>query len=327
MPTIIHIETRFHCLYTLDFLFRINLINQNGELVGLGSLMTHLLPHEPANMLLSYLIEKNLFSDDALGVNEDKTFVLILSYIFTHLPFYMDQNRYQNLIEKRREEKFNSQVIFPEIDHMPQQFRQNLDEYNTLVLSVYKQYFTNVIHQLRLQFPDAEQFLPLSNINFKTYDVYDHGTFEYQLHHRYSWQNKTFLSPFSGVSGIDDDDYVKNYNSQSNDLAYDLDLSPQVIPFFQINDAYRCNSYAYDFYNHGSKKNLIDENQIPSSDIHILLNDFRLVLRKLQRSLRFLMRNANQFHDNETFDFFKSLSSKVERITRKYTTHFNKTMF
>ncbi|CAF4155233.1 unnamed protein product, partial [Rotaria sp. Silwood1] len=93
-------------------------------------------------------------------------------------------------------------------------------------------------------FPHADQSLPLSKVDFKTFDIYDHGTFEYQLHHHYTFQNETFLSPFAGVSGVDNDDYMNTYNSLSYDLAYDLDVSPSTIPYFQIDDTYRCNSYA-----------------------------------------------------------------------------------
>ncbi|CAF1317281.1 unnamed protein product [Rotaria sordida] len=145
---------------------------------------------------------------------------------------------------------FDLQVLLPAKNHILPAFRIRLDNYNDLVLFVYEQYFHSVIYDLRRQFSHVEQRLPLTNINFKTFDVYDNGTFEYQLNHHYTWQEKTFISPFAGVSGIENDDFLNNYNSLSYDLAYDLDLSPQTIPFFQIDDTYRCNSYAYDFYNH-----------------------------------------------------------------------------
>ncbi|CAF1334470.1 unnamed protein product [Rotaria sp. Silwood1] len=39
---LIDIQIHFHGLFTLDFLYRLNLINQYGNLIGLASLLTHL---------------------------------------------------------------------------------------------------------------------------------------------------------------------------------------------------------------------------------------------------------------------------------------------
>jgi hypothetical protein len=76
---LIDIQTQYHCLHTLDFLHRLNLINGNGELVGLAGLVTHLHYHEPANILLIYLMSNRIFhaSDDIEIVN-------ILARLFTN---------------------------------------------------------------------------------------------------------------------------------------------------------------------------------------------------------------------------------------------------
>ncbi|CAF0876905.1 unnamed protein product [Adineta steineri] len=327
MATLIQIQTKFHCLYTLDFLYRLNLIDASGKLIGLGSLMTHLLPYEPANLLLSYLIEKNLFSNEDLQEDHDKQIVMVLSYLFTHLPVYADEAIYQDLMGKRRDEKYNSMLLLPGKDRISPAFRQGLNAYNNLVLFVYEQYFINVINQLRKQFPHVEQCLPLSNINFKTSDIYDPGTFEYQLHYHYTWQEKTFLTPFSGVSGISNDDYLNKYNSLSYDLAYDLDISSQIIPYFEIDNIYRCNSYAYDFYNHGSKTDIINENLIPLGDIYTVLNDFRLVLKRFEKALRIIDKKIDQSNDLETYKFFKLLHTEIKQVTKKYVKNFEKTNF
>ncbi|CAF3926964.1 unnamed protein product [Rotaria sp. Silwood1] len=206
MSTINDIQTRLHCLYTLDFLRRLNLMNESGQLIGLGGLVIHLLPYEPANILLSYLIETNLFSNNHFEIDYDKQIVMILSYLFTHVPFYAEQHQYEDHMKKRKDEKYNSLVLLPEKTNMSPHLRQRLDDYDELVRFVYEQYFVSVINELRKQFPHADQSLPLSKVDFKTFDIYDHGTFEYQLHHHYTFQNETFLSPFAGVSGVDNDD-------------------------------------------------------------------------------------------------------------------------
>ncbi|CAF1504452.1 unnamed protein product, partial [Didymodactylos carnosus] len=47
---LVDIQTRYHCLHTLDFLYRLDLINSNGELVGLAGPLIHLHYFEPSNI-------------------------------------------------------------------------------------------------------------------------------------------------------------------------------------------------------------------------------------------------------------------------------------
>ncbi|CAF1523101.1 unnamed protein product [Didymodactylos carnosus] len=43
------------------------------------------------------------------------------------------------------------------------------------------------------------------------------------------------VSPFAGLSGLDNKMFMKNYNCLSWDLVYDLDLSKCLIPYFDPN--------------------------------------------------------------------------------------------
>ena len=80
---LVDIQTRFHALFTLDFLYRINLINGQGDLVGLAGLLTHLHYFEPANILLIYLMQTQLFD----VVKNPADIVTILAYLFTNRPW------------------------------------------------------------------------------------------------------------------------------------------------------------------------------------------------------------------------------------------------
>jgi hypothetical protein len=80
---LIDIQLHFHCLHTLDFLHRLNLIDGKGALVGLAGLSTHLHYTEPANILLVYLINTRLFHE----INDDIEIVAILARLFTALPW------------------------------------------------------------------------------------------------------------------------------------------------------------------------------------------------------------------------------------------------
>jgi ATP-dependent RNA helicase DDX60 len=80
---LIDTQTRYHCLHTLDFLYRLNLINDEGGLNGLAGLATHLHRLEPANILFIYLIDTGVFHQmtDINGI------VHILAYLFTRRPW------------------------------------------------------------------------------------------------------------------------------------------------------------------------------------------------------------------------------------------------
>jgi hypothetical protein len=80
---LVDLQTRFHCLHTLDFLYRIHLINGKGDLIGLAGLSTHLHYNEPANILLVYLINAELFH----RLTDKVDIVSTLARLFTNMPW------------------------------------------------------------------------------------------------------------------------------------------------------------------------------------------------------------------------------------------------
>jgi hypothetical protein len=82
---LIDIQIRFHCLHTLDFLYRLNLINEQGDLIGLAGFLTHLHDTEPANILFAYLMDSRLFHE----LNDEEQIINLLAYLFTNMPWYI----------------------------------------------------------------------------------------------------------------------------------------------------------------------------------------------------------------------------------------------
>ncbi|CAF4574862.1 unnamed protein product, partial [Rotaria magnacalcarata] len=76
-------QTRFHSLFTLDFLYRLDLIDRHGNLIGLAGLLTHLHYYEPANILLVYLMDTQYFHIVKDGVE----IMTVFAYIFTYMPW------------------------------------------------------------------------------------------------------------------------------------------------------------------------------------------------------------------------------------------------
>ncbi|CAF0753138.1 unnamed protein product [Rotaria sordida] len=323
---LIDVQTRYHCLHTLDFLHRLNLINGEGDLIGLAGLLTHLHYFEPANILLVYLMDTQLFHE----LNHDIDIVNVLARLFTNIPWLVTHKQFENLVSKRRQQMFNSKLF---LSKMLINFSERVQTYNSIVKDVYGFYIENVIRHLRSLIDNQEQILPFSNISFSQLSDYDNGTFEYTLHHHYSQQTlNPSISPFSAPSGLTHEKFMSNYNPTvgSWDLAYDVDLSTRIVPFIDIdirdhtNSAYYLNSYAVDFFNHGSEASLILENQINPGETNNLLLDFLMMLSSIKTSLEIIIRNENEQATTNDIQFFQPLFEKISNIKEIFAEKFYK---
>jgi hypothetical protein len=233
------------------------------------------------------------------------------------------------LSKYRKESKFNSKLFLPLIS---KEFRQRVEVYNAVVKDVYGCYIENVIRYLRSKNDEEKEMLPFSNISFSQSLDYDDGSFEYNLHHHQSQQiQNPSISPFAGVSGLTHERFMENYNPiiGSWDLVYDLDLSSKVVPFVDIdcrdhtNTAYNLNSYALDFFNHGSEKLLILENELNSGDTYNLLLDFNLVLSSITTSLEVIVKNEEQIHSKDLV-IFQQLYGSLSDVHNVFSRNFQR---
>ncbi|CAF2032627.1 unnamed protein product [Rotaria magnacalcarata] len=323
---LIDIQTRFHTMYTLDFLYRLNFIDHQGDLIGLGGFITNLHDFESANILFAYLLDTKLFHE----MNDEEEIVNLLAYLFTSMPLLMTQQRANSPLSMKDKILFNSKfclrTVSPEI-------RSRIQSYNSLVKKVYGSYIENVLKQIR-SFNDGQEYvLPYSNISFSQTSDYDNGTFEYDLHHHHSQQsNNPSISPFAGLSGLNHEQLMSNYNSTTIawDLAYNLDLSTRIVPFVDIdahdhtNSSYYLNSYALDFFRHGSEKFLIAENDLLRSETYGLLSDFVRLLLATQVSLDTIVNHEIKEIRNKDMRFFGVIGKKLSSIHDQFWIKFSK---
>ncbi|CAF0782411.1 unnamed protein product [Didymodactylos carnosus] len=323
---LIDIQVRFHCLHTLDFLHRLNLINKYGDPIGLAGILSHLHDFEPANILLVYLMDTCLFH----GLENDDDIVTVLAYLFTNTPWLITHKQHETLSSMRRHRMYNSKLFLPSISN---EFQDRLQSYNSVVKDVYGFYIENVTRRMRSLADSQENVLPFSNISFARSTDYDNGTFEYDLHHHYSQQSQNpSISPFAGPSGLTHQRFMSVYNPAvgSWDLAYDLNLSPRIVPFVDVdcrdhtNSAYHLNSYALDFFKHGSEKLLIDENQLLRGETYSLLSDFLLVLSSVKKSLEIIVAHEEKLPKPNDMKFFLSLAKKMSGVQQIFSSKHNK---
>ena len=246
--------------------------------------------------------------------------------IFEVFSRLITRGKYEGLSEYRRISKYNSRLFLPPIS---EQFHERVDKYNDIVKDIYGSYIEHVTRHLRSIDDKQTENLPFSNISFAQESCdYADGSFEYNLHHHHSQQTRNpSISPFAGLSALTHQNYMSNYNPTigSWDLVYDLDLAPKVVPFVDIhcrdhiNTTYPLNSYALDFFRHGSEKLLLMENELHPGDTYSLLLDFRLVLSSISTSLKIIVETEKQSEDLAILKpLFRSLSNVHNIFSRNF---------
>ena len=228
----------------------------------------------------------------------------------------------------RREHKLNSRLFLPPISS---QFNKHLQAYNKIVKEVYSGYIDSVARLMRSSNDQQEQILPFSGDSFVQGSDYDRGTFEYHLHHHHSQQrHNPSISPFAAPSGVTHRSFMSNYNSTigSWDLAYDLDLSPEVVPLADVechdhtNATYHLNSYALDFFKLGSETLLIAENGLSTGDTYSLLLDLHLILSSVKTSLEIIVKNEEQTSAPNDLALFTPLSRSISKVQDAFARNF-----
>jgi hypothetical protein len=200
------------------------------------------------------------------------------------------------------------------------------------VKDVYGGYIENVTRYLRSINDTQKEILPFSKISFTQQSSdYDDGSFEYHLHHHQSQQTQNpSISPFAGPSGLTHECFMSNYNPSigSWDLVYDLDLSPRIVPYVDIdcrdqaNTAYQLNSYALDFFKHGSEKLLIRENEISPGDTYGILLDFNLILSSITTSVEVIVKNEQKQIKTKDLAIFERLYQALSSVQNVFSSNF-----
>ncbi|CAF0862885.1 unnamed protein product [Adineta ricciae] len=319
-------RNRFHCLHTLDFLYRLNLINEQGDLIGLAGFLKHLYHVEPADILFIHLLDTQLFHQ----MHDEEKIVNLLAHLFTNMPSFMVR---QDSNETSTTDQQPSRNPIHALRPLSADIRRRIQSYNSLVKDIYGSYIENVNRYMRSLNTNQECILPLSNVEFLPSSDYDNGTFEYNLHHHHSQQSQNpSISPFVGPSGLTHQQYISNYNPTvaSWDLAYNLDLSPRIVPFVDIdahdhtNASYYLNSYVLDYFRHGSEKVLHSENNLSRGQVYALLFDFRKVLTSVKTSLEEILAAEPKIDSNRDLEFFKPLHKKLHTVEEIFSGKFHR---
>ncbi|XP_068134922.1 probable ATP-dependent RNA helicase DDX60 isoform X2 [Hyperolius riggenbachi] len=282
---------KLYCVFSLQFLLTEGYLDQDCNPTAFTGLVTHLHYHEPSNFVFVSFLEKGLFHDLCIPSSTDprkfpdsvmETLVLVLAHLFGRIHF-----------PPRRflcEEKFCQSKVL--LDNLPDEFAAAVEEYNRKVAAIFGHC---ILTASKLADMEKEYQLPLTHISFSSEECTDSGLVDHLMP---SPEGRSGISPFACLSGNTDHDLMRmtNVNSIMLQSAY---IPDKYIPLLHPERTDVCgrkmflNSYALDFFKHGSLLAIVNDNGFNSGDAYYKLNDFYLSIASISVSMREMCEEEN----------------------------------
>ncbi|XP_075053978.1 putative ATP-dependent RNA helicase DDX60 [Mixophyes fleayi] len=282
---------KLYCVFSLQFLLYEGYLDQDCNPTAFTGLVTHLHYYEPSNFVFVSLLEKGLFHRLCKPSSEDPTkfpdsvmenLVLVLANLFGR--FYFPPNRFSP------ENKFFQSKVF--LDKLPDDFAAAVEEYNSKVATIFGHFILTVS---KLADVEKEYQLPLSNINFSGKECTDSGLVDHLMS---CSEGRSALSPFACLSGNTDHNLMTVTNV-SNLMLQTAHIPDKHIPLLHLEKTDACgrpmslNSYALDFFKHGSLSAIVRDNGFNEGDAYHQLKDFFLVIASISVCMKEMCEDEN----------------------------------
>ncbi|XP_028405481.1 probable ATP-dependent RNA helicase DDX60 isoform X2 [Dendronephthya gigantea] len=298
------LQLKHHFLFSVELLVRQGLLDEKGHPQGLAGLATHLHYHEPSNFILVTFLRDGLFHDICRSArSRDGTFskdflkslVVLLSHLFA-------RRKLHKIVLRRN--RSTSKVL---LEDLPAKFKIGLQKYNKKVRDVFDLYLRTVAGHVYDTLGE-DVTLPLSRTKLISSESYVVPSPAVTLEDKLKSIAIPYkaCSAFAALSGNSD---TKLYSSQDllSNIRYQVYTDVKVIP--TLEDNVDLNAYAYDFFNHGNQKALVNENGLMQGDAYNLVKDFMLVLKSISVSLTEL---APDKEDDDVIQAFTQLAEEYE---------------
>ncbi|KAM4052173.1 putative ATP-dependent RNA helicase DDX60 isoform 2-T3 [Anomaloglossus baeobatrachus] len=274
---------KLYSIFSLQFLLCEGYLNEDCDPIGFTGLVAHLHYHEPSNFVFVRFLEKGLFHQLCKPSLEDSTkfpdsvmenLVLILANLFGRQ--YLPPNRFPG------DEVFSQSKVF--LDDLPEDFASVVEEYNWKAATQFGQC---ILAGSKLADMEKEHQLPLSKINFSGKECMDSGLVDHLMS---CSEGRSGISPFACLSGNTDEDLMAMKNLTSL-MMQTVHIPEKHIPFlhFLSDETYEqkryLNSYALDFFKHGSLDAIVEDNGFNSGAAYYILRDFYLTIASISVSL------------------------------------------
>ncbi|EIN08256.1 P-loop containing nucleoside triphosphate hydrolase protein [Punctularia strigosozonata HHB-11173 SS5] len=286
-----HQQVLHHVRFSIDYLRRSGLLEEDGTPMNLYSAAAHLYHTEPSNFALVVLLRAGVFHricHDMPSVAAKREIILILCHLFQrrYLPRTFASEQYFKEITT----KYPSVVKLPPL---PEHARAVLVDHDQEILRVFKSYAMTYAEQ-HAQELSQEQCLPLSKQQFAVSDDLK-SAFVRSL--RETRIRSIVRSPFVCNSGHGDDfrTVPELTATASRGLHLNADAIPSMSDFTRLpreGYEYALNAHIYDFYVHGQDETLVRANKIRRGDLWYILEDFNMTLAIVKGTLGQLLTAA-----------------------------------
>jgi len=292
-----------HLRFSIDYLRRAGLLDEQGKPLNLFGIAAHLYYTEPSNLALVALLRSGVIhkicAQPSLRLAK-RDFILLMAHLFGRrlLPSACVKEEYITEVVK----KSPSMVILPPLSEAA---REVLKDQDREILRIFTGYALTYGSQHDTDL-GPDNVLPLSKRNMS-------GTTEDEqspiCHHLHSTAIRVVArSLFVANSGHDD--HFNSVHDLARTARRGMNLNEHLIPSFQDITAqtrrgdgnYALNAYLLDFYTHGQVAALAAANAIRRGDVWFLLEEFNLTLMTVRGVLEQLLQKKSASGKNDSAD-------------------------
>ncbi|KIJ59959.1 hypothetical protein HYDPIDRAFT_161677 [Hydnomerulius pinastri MD-312] len=297
-----------HLRFSIDYLRRARLLDEQGRPFNLFGIAAHLYYTEPSNLALVALLRHGVLhricAQPSL-IQAKRDFILLMSHLFgrRYLPgSYLKGENTAEIIKNSA-----SKVVLPPLSD---DARRVLQEHNEEILRIFTGYALaySSEHSADLG-PDT--LLPLSNHTVSGMPKNPNEKAPlFVAHLQETALHVVARSLFVANSGHDD--HFDSVVNLARTARRGLSLNEHAIPSFThitapTNDSegqFALNAYILDFYTHGQVKALSDANAIRRGDIWFVLEEFDLTLKTVRGVLEqlILKKGGSNMEEGEEVD-------------------------
>ena len=284
-----------HLRFSIDYLRRAHLLNQEGKPVNLFGISSHLYYAEPSNLAMAVLLQHGVIHDicsQASSVEAERDLVVLLCHLFgrRYLPeVYATASNIHDLVQKGP----SCVVLAP----LHPKARAVLLAHQKQTLGIFSAYALAFSSQHADDLgPDNR--LPLSGVvgPSDTSTLPQTPLFAHLLE---TARRPKARSLFVATSGHDDT--FGDVGELARTVRHDVHLNEHAIPTVEriLDPKLPLNAYLYDFFVHGQVDALVNMNGLRRGDVWYALQAFQLVLITIRGDLENLLNSASIDSDRD----------------------------
>ncbi|KAJ7157241.1 hypothetical protein C8R46DRAFT_1004148 [Mycena filopes] len=304
-----------HMRFSIEYLRRAGLIDQEGNPMNLFSLAAHLYYHEPSNFALVALLKSGALHEicEQTPMVARREFILVMAHLFGRRYISRVYASEANLAIAR---KSPSMVVLPPL---PESVREVFEDHDQQILHTFTGYALACAAQLKTN-PGAvdQDYLPLSKTTYPGRAQAEPSILRARL--RETAVPVVARSPFVANSGHTDN--FASVEELSRSARNGLHLNNNAIPSLRpltTRGEHVLNAYLLDFFIHGQVSTLANANGIRRGDVWYLLQDFSLTLSTIVNSLKQLFKlvpegaEVEEGHDPAEIEHDEDAENGLER--------------